>query len=465
PIPALGAAVEMACRLADLRGHAGPARQDVIDACVSSFVKGELVAGSSAIFEELRVYLTGTALGDVPASAGSPPLVEAARAKARRLGLTIDDGTRRNRELDIHRNDRHRETSRFLHAMSFLGANFAERTTGPDILSGVDLDVLFENWSYAWSPLVESRLIRLAVSAETVEDACLNGSREEPARLAAEGQGASAERAIRLLLTACRVGLQARASEILPLVDGALGADADLASVANSLKELFLLWRARAVLGLVGAQSVERLIGVAYRRAIVLLEHLPEAREERLDGLVKALGVLREVVSSATGATREVDAELLTDALRRLTESDMAPRLSGAVSALAFLMGARSGDSLVACVRGHLKGGFQDPADSVAALGGMLAVSPEAIWRVDGLLPEIDRTLTALEDARFIELLPPLRLAFTGLNPKETDRVAAMIAAQHGQRLEALDHGVSYDISEAEVTANLRLGHALLASL
>ena len=464
PLPALSAAVEMACRLADLRGHAGPARQDLIDACAASFVKGELTAGSSPSVEELRAYLTGTALGDVPASAGSPPLVEAARATARRLGLNIDDATRRNRELDIHRNERHRQASRFLHAMSLLGASFAERTTGPDILSGVDLDLLFENWSYAWSPLVESCLIRHAASAETLEDACLHLLRQEAARLVAEGQGASAEGAIRLLLTACRVGLQARTSEVLPLIDTALGTDADLASVTKSLKELFLLWRARAVLGLLGAEAVERLIGVAYRRAILLLEHLPETREERLDSVVKALSVLREVVSSAAGETREVDADLLGDVIRRLTGRDMAPRLSGAVAALAFLMGVSDGDSLIACVRGHLRGGFQNPADSVAALGGMLAVSPEAVWRVDGLLPEMDKTVTAIGDERFIELLPHLRLAFTGLNPKETDRVAATIAALHSQKPEALVSAVSYDIGEAEVAANLRLGQALAAS-
>jgi hypothetical protein len=464
PLPVLGTAVEMACRLADLRGHAGPARQDLIDACASSFVKGELLAGASPIVEELRLYLTGTTLGDVPASAGSPPLVEVARATARRLGLNIDDASRRNRELDIHRSERHRETSRFLHAMSYLGSSFAERTTGPDILAGVDLDVLFEHWSYAWSPIVESCLIRHAVVAETVEDACLHSLRQEAGRLADEGQGASAEAAIRLLLTACRIGLQARASEILPLIDTALGADADLASVTQSLKQLFLLWRARAVLGLVGAEAVERLIGIAYRRAVMLLERLPYTREERVESVVSSLGVLREVVSSAAGETREVDAELIADVLRRLTETDMAPRLAGAVAALAFLMGVRDGESLIACVRGHLKGGFQDPADSVAALGGMLAVSPEAVWRVEGLLPEMDKTVSALDDARFVELLPHLRLAFTGLNPKETDRVAEMIAARHGQAPDLIAGAVNYDIGEDEVTANLRLAQALAAS-
>ena len=90
----------------------------------------------------LRTWLTGSAIGEVPPSAGSPPLVEAVRAQARSLGFTVSDGERRNRELDIYRKPRHREASRFCHAMALIDASFSQRTGGPDFRNDVSLDRL-----------------------------------------------------------------------------------------------------------------------------------------------------------------------------------------------------------------------------------------------------------------------------------------------------------------------------------
>jgi len=115
--------------------------------------------------ERLLEFLRGSALGDVPASAGSPPLVEDARRRALSHRIDLSDGASRRRRLDIRRKRSHLAASRYLHAMTLLNSDFAEMRSGPDYLHGIRTDLLFEEWSYAWSPRVEGRLIELAARA------------------------------------------------------------------------------------------------------------------------------------------------------------------------------------------------------------------------------------------------------------------------------------------------------------
>ena len=465
PLPAIANALEQAVHLAQLRGRPGPTREDLLDAARSSFVKGEIALGTAPVLDELRAFLTGQALGDVPPSAGSPPLVESVRAGARRLGFELEFASRRKRELDIYRSERHRRASRFLHAMAFLDTGFGARVSGPDFFSGYSEDLLFETWTVTWSPMVEARLIELSPLGDTIEAVAVALAQKHIARLCDDANGHGASAAIRLLFTICQIGLQDRAGTILPMIETEIAADADLASVARALSELFVLWRARNVLGRVGSGEVERLIGVAYRRALYLLGDLKDTKQERLHEVLSGLATLREVVNSARRETASVDPQLFSEAVDRRLNDALAPALAGAVAALAYLSDVRDAGFLVARVRGHLGGAYTDAADNVAALNGMVAIAPELLWRVPELLAAIDGLIADLNDERFLAQLPHLRLAFSALNPRETDAVAARIGARHDADGETLQAPVVYGIGEEELRANLALSEKVRASL
>ncbi|MEI9851409.1 MAG: DUF5682 family protein [Sphingomonas sp.] len=114
------------------------------------------------------------------------------------LGFNVADGERRTRELDIYRKPRHRAASRFCHAMALVGANFSQRTAGPDFRNDVGLDRLHEIWSVGWSPLVEARLIELSEAADTLGEALAFALAQQLAELAGQGKGRSALAAIDL---------------------------------------------------------------------------------------------------------------------------------------------------------------------------------------------------------------------------------------------------------------------------
>ena len=465
PLPVLTAALEAASRLAALRGRPGPTREDLLDACRSTLLKGEQAGDLTPVMGLLHGFLTGSAIGDIPPSAGSPPLVEAARAQARRLGFNLEDGEARNRKLDIYRKPRHREVSRFLHALAFLEAGFAARTSGPDFLSGVKLDVLSETWSYAWSPMVEARLIELAAGAETVAEACLRVLRKQLRALGEQGRGRNAGAVVQLFLSACQAGVADRAEEILPLIEAEVTSDPELRSVVAALGELHLLWRGREVLGMTGADTVERLIGVAYARALYLLPDLTAAREEDLSSLLEALASLREIVTTAGAETEAIDETLFDEAVAALLASEVHPAIAGALACLAFLAELIGGGDLVARLRGNLGGAVLETGERIAFLRGLIAISRELLWRLPALAEAADEILGGLDEDSFVSMLPNLRLAFAALDPREADRFAQRIAARHQVAQTEVTGAVRYDASAEEVQRNLELSRRLLRCL
>lgn len=454
PVPALVATLEAAHRLAELRGRPGPLRDDLIDACRSNLLKGEEGGDLSPVMAELAAFLTGSAIGDIPASAGSPPLVEAVRARARALGFRIDDGERRARELDIYRKPRHRLASQFLHATVFLDCGFAQRTGGPDFRSGVDLDRLIEHWSVMWSPLFEARLIDLSVDGDTIEQAVAVELGRRIRALEARGQGGNAAAAIDLYAAACQAGAAGHADAVLPLIDAEVTRDPDLATVTMALRDLVALWRGRAALGLADGAPIEHLIAGAWRRVLSLLPDLVHAGEDRITTILDAMATLREVIDLSGKSLPALDTELFDEAVAHLFEAELDPALAGAIAALALLSGKISEEDFAARLSGELRGAYTEAARRVSWLRGVIAISRELLWRIPSLVETTDGLLGRLSDADFIELLPHLRLALARLDPREIDRLAHAVAARHS--IDAASLVVAHQVTEAELADNLR---------
>src|SRR5262249_10352105 len=159
----------------------------------------------------------------------------------------------------------------------------------------------------------------------------------------------------------------------------------DIATVGEALAQLFLLWKARILLGVVDRPEVEQLIGAAYRRALALADDLRDVREDRQPAVLKALVTLRQVVVSASRETRAIDPELFDHVIDRALAERLAPLLAGAVIALGHRCGRIDTDGVARRMKGHLSGTTRSAADCVAALRGLVAVAPELLTR----LPEL----------------------------------------------------------------------------
>jgi Family of unknown function (DUF5682) len=462
-LPVITAALESAHRLAHLRARPGPLRDDILDAMRSCLLKGEEAGEGAPILDELLAFMTGSAIGDVPPSAGSPPLVEAVRAKAKALGFSVDDGQRRNRDLDFYRKDRHRAASRFLHGMRFLETGFGERLAGPDFASGVDLDRLSEQWAVAWSPMVEARLVELSADADTLEGAVSAGVKRRLAVLLTNGQGNNAVAAIALFAAACQAGIADEAATILPFIEGEVIGDPDLASVASALRALIILWRGGQGAGIDDRGPIEALIGAAWRRALFLLPTLEHAGSDRVGHALDALVTLREIVALSSDGLTAIDAKVFEEAIASLLVTQSQPAITGAVCAIALLLNVVDDDYLGARVTGELGGAYIEMKARVEFLRGVLSVSRELLWAVPTLVGAIDGLMQTAEATDFTELLPHLRLSFSILDPRDIDRLARMIADTHQGDAAALV--ADFGVTEGEQAQNAVLNARLLELL
>lgn len=465
------AAVLQSARLAALRGHAGPGRADLLDAMRSCFVKGAIDDGTQGLLDDVRRQMTGSRLGDVPPSAGSPPLVEDARALARRHGLRLDDGEQRLARLDLYRKDRHRQRSRYFQLMQYLDTGLARWQGGPDFLTGSRLELLFEEWSYAWTPLVEARLIELAADGATLAEVALARLLREEQALEAQGKARSAGSAAALLVRACVIGLHERLPGLLALLSRHLDDDPDFASVVACGHALVTLWRAREPLGVREHPGVLQLMRRVWPAALFLLPGLADTAPDAESAQVGQLLALREFGRAARSAVAEEEIGLAFEAgdlhrhLDALTQRrDAAPGICGAAAAVLFLDGAWDERQLSLLLEQRFGAGAT-PQDAVRFLSGLMAAAPELLLTQAGLRRGFNTLVGGWDEDSFIRYLPDLRLAFTGLKPQETGELAEALALLNGAASDALQAELHYDVSENEMLAGGRLNAALLACL
>ena len=119
----------------------------------------------------------------LPPGAGSPPLVENARARLKKARLRPDATEPQVTRLDLYRRPAHRETSRLLHGLRFLEVPFARHDRGPDFVRGRHTELMQEQWTYRWTPDTEAGLVEASLLGGTVEEAVdrIRSLADEPA--------------------------------------------------------------------------------------------------------------------------------------------------------------------------------------------------------------------------------------------------------------------------------------------
>ncbi|MDR2011700.1 MAG: DUF5682 family protein [Rhodanobacter sp.] len=460
------AATLQAMRLATLRGNAGPGRQDVLDAIRSCFVKGAIDEGTRGLTNDLRQFLGGSRIGDIPPTAGSPPLVEDARRRARNVGMRLDDSTPRVARLDLYRESAHRERSRYFHAMAYLDAGLATWLAGPDFLGGSRLNLLFEEWRAAWSPIVEARLIELAADGATIEAVCMARLRREEEALGEQGKARSASAAVMLLVRACLIGLHARLPQLLRMLSAHLDEDASFASVVDCGHRLVTLWRGREPLGVQQHPQVYELLQRVWPAALFLLPNLALCDEAGETDAVKRLLSLRELGRLlASLDSTHTDLSLLHAQLTRFaSHAQVAPAVCGAAAAMLFLDGVWSDIELETIVRQRFGPGAQ-AREAVRFLHGVMTAGPELLLRLPALLAGMDSLIREWDDQAFIAHLPDLRQTFTQLRPQDTADLANRVAALHGAGEGEALLEMHYETSEHDLLEGVRLQQALADAL
>ncbi|MFC0643886.1 DUF5682 family protein [Cellulomonas phragmiteti] len=445
--PTLAAAHRQALLLADLRGHPAPLRSDLVDAVTSCLVQGDADVEGVVVAAATRRVLTGDRVGRVPPGAGTPPLVRDTLARLAELKLDTDATEPRTLALDLYRNAAHRRTSRALHGLALLGVPFAQRTAGPDFVRGTGLTRLQERWTYLWSPATEGVLAEVSMLGSTLDEAVEARFAALVAEAAPDGATPPSGRAVALLAQGAVVGLHERTAPVVGLVRDAVGAEPSFGDAVHAAGALALLADGREAVESGRLAGLPGLVTHAYARCLYLGAQL-RGDEEPPDQVATALARLRELLASPGGAGLEAEPFWgLVDRLRHAHERAL---VRGAAAGLASTAGRLQGDDLARDVAGHLAGTL-DAHESVGYVRGLFATARETVWQGSGVVAALDSRLVDWDQPTFLSTLPDLRLAFAGLTPRETDRVAQAVAELHGG--ERPDPAVRRDVDAATVQA------------
>ncbi|MES9991272.1 MAG: DUF5682 family protein [Candidatus Thiodiazotropha sp.] len=442
-VPAQVEVLRVAEALAAMRGRQGAGRHDLIDAVRTALVKGEV--GTREIWtERLLDFLRGNAIGDIPSSAGSPPIVDDARSRAQSMRIDVSDGSRRQRKLDIRRKPSHLSVSHFFHAMSLLESGFSDRLAGPDFVLGVNTERLFEEWSYAWSPMVEGRLISVATLGDSIDSACIGVLKKHKSELREAGKSRDIVSLTNVFIQGLLAGLGDKLHGFLKDLTADINAHGEFCSVAQTLRRLHTITNASGPLQISQGLPLDEVRQAAYQRLIYLCDDLPKTPEETIQEHIESLRIIMELLRSP--GAQVFDRSQFDDAVNRVADAKPPPAILGSVLAIAFAAEVRTTKDICRALAGSFYGSSDNSVDRIGILRGLLYTTPEIIWRNREVLVQIDELLCDLSEDEFLELLPHLRLAFTELNPRETDRVANLLANMHGGKaFEFLDsqHGLS----------------------
>lgn len=422
-------AAEQSLRLAAFRGHTGAGRYDLLDGLQSAFIKGSLDESQDELWQQIKTCFSGFTLGQIPKGTLSPPLVSETYSLAKAFRFKLDDTLAKTSRLDVYRNKQHRLRSRFLHLLTFLEIHFAKPISGPNFLSGNQMDLLFEEWQYAWTPNVEGELIALSEKGTQLKSIALNKILAMEKQLEEQGVSRSSQSAVTLLMQAALIGLHQRIPTLFMLLDSYIQQDNKFESLVACGHKLVHLWRGRGFFDLAEDSGIKERINRVVQQTFFCLDQVSQGDEQQQERYFDALLSCRELITFIPEISPETNysAEFYAQLNRLDGRLNHTPLIKGAVDAIRYLGGKIDESVLINEIQRTFSLG-SDPELAIGYFIGIMRTAPELVVRLPLLIEQLNELLNGWDDARFIQVLPDLRFAFSQLTPKQNAQMARVVA-------------------------------------
>ncbi len=427
------AATRVADALAVMRGRPRPGLAEVLDAA-------DTVMGGPPLVE--RKLVVGSAIGSVPDDAPQVPLARdlGRRQKAARLKLTAEPQVI---ELDL-RTPNGLRRSHLLHQLTALGVPWGSLEEGRGS-SGT----FRETWRLVWRPEWSVRIVEVAGSGTTVEQAATNRLVERATAAASVLDIASA------LDLALLAALGTAVPPIVSVLSARAAGDPDIANLMAALAPLAQAQRYGDVRATDVASLAEVFDGIVVR---VLAGLVPACASLDDD----AAAVMIEHISSAQLALALVDHRArhraYPEVLERLTEQAGNGRVLGRATRVLHDTGYWPSARVEARLGRALSPGTP-PATGAAFVEGFLAGSGTVLVHDRELLAIVDRWLSSLTPDAFGETVPLLRRTFGAFEAAERRQLGVLVAGGGSTVPATIGTGVDPErLAKAMVTVRHLLG-------
>lgn len=420
-------ACSMAQGLAALRGKREPGAYELLDAILSSFVKGEYTIATDLPMRELRKQMTGNKIGDLCQNANEPPILQDFRQDCKRYGLNITSTIGEEVTLSVFSKKKHRQMSMFFHRVDFLKTNFAKRMKGPNLQTGRDRNLMREIWKYKWNTQVMAALIDASVYGATLEEAVLGMVKQELKKELSAGESAL------LLTNVFEMGLDDQLESVYTRVYELLVADTDFYSLTKALRTLTML---QELCGLYQSEmELQKMLEVCCRKVIGLLPAMTRVKEEDMTSCMDALKTLYQVTGRRSLADVGDLRESYFQALDKMKlDKQIQAGVNGCVHGILYGSGQEEVMEIEQVCRGYLGGTHEQLMKTAMFFRGLFFAAKDLVFVGQQFMKMLDEFLKQVPEEDFMKLLPELRMAFTYFTPGEVDRIATSAAELHGKK-------------------------------
>lgn len=427
------AATRVADALAVMRGRPRPGLAEVLDAA-------DTVMGGLPLVE--RKLVVGSAIGTVPDDAPQVPLARDL-ARRQRSARLRPDAEPQVVELDL-RTPNGLRRSHLLHQLTALGIPWGSLEDGRGS-SGT----FRETWRLVWRPEWSVRVVEVAGSGTTVEQAATNRLVERATAAISVLDIASA------LDLALLAALGDAVAPIVAVLSARAAGDPDIAHLMAALAPLAQAQRYGDVRSTDIASLAEVFDGIVVRVLAGLVPACASLDDE-------AAAMMIEQISSAQLALALVDHRArhraYPEVLERLTEQAGHGRVLGRATRVLHDTGYWPSTRVEARLGRALSPGTP-PATGAAFVEGFLAGSGTVLVHDSELLAIVDRWLSSLAPDAFGETVPLLRRTFGAFEAAERRQLGVLVAGGGSTVPATIGTGVDPErLAKAMVTVRLLLG-------
>ena len=423
----------MAINLAKLRGKNNAGVYELIDAVKSSFIKGEISLENTGNIELMMKLLSGIANGKVSSKSIVPPVVLDFRNLCKTHRIRIDKTETTESILDIIKDKNHFEKSKFFHKMRFLDIGFCKLIKGPDYINKIDKNLAREIWKYKYNSQVEALLIDKSVYGTSIEELCLNFIKDKlKSRL-------NSEEISKLIIESTVMGLYNFLIDNYSEIENIILSDSDFISLCKALDNFSYLINIEKINGNINkdrenifkdADIISKIKSLSKHAFILAIQNMESIKNFDEENALKYSVYIKNLYIYTLENEdlyyldcKEIFNEKIDSMLQNTFGSS---HIYAVCMSIKYKSGRIEAKELASIISNFLE---TAETESIAYfLNGIFLIARDIIFINDDLINEIDKAIKNIEENKFIEILPNLRLAFTNLTPTETERLSLLIS-------------------------------------
>ncbi|WP_432632168.1 DUF5682 family protein [Brachyspira sp.] len=442
----------MAINLAKLRGKNNAGVYELIDAVKSAFIKGEISLENTGNIELMMKLLSGIANGKVSSKSIVPPVVLDFRNLCKTHRIRIDKTETTESILDIIKDKNHFEKSKFFHKMRFLDIGFCKLIKGPDYINKIDKNLAREIWKYKYNSQVEALLIDKSVYGTSIEELCFNFIKDKlKNRL-------NAEEISKLIIESTVMGLYNFLIDNYSEIENIILSDNDFISLCKALDNFSYLINIEKINGNINkdrenifkdADIISKIKSLSKHAFILAVQNMESIKNFDEENALKYSIYIKNLYIY-TLENEDFEKEFFNEKIDSMIQNTFGSSHIYAVCLSIKYKSARIDSKEFATIISN----FLETAETESIayfLNGIFLIARDIIFINDDLINEIDKAIKNIEENKFIEILPNLRLAFTNLTPTETERLSLIIA-----KIYETKESNTENISEEEIQAEIQ---------